>query len=196
MKKLVFATGNAHKIAEVNRLLDGFYEVVPMAEVGITEDIPETADTLEGNALLKARYVYAHTGMDCFSEDTGLEVEALGGRPGVHSARYAGADKDAAANMRKLLQELEGQLNRRARFRTVIALILDGKEYLFEGIAPGHIATAPSGKKGFGYDPIFVPEGHERTFAEMTADEKNAISHRGKAVAQLVEFLQKQASGK
>ncbi len=195
MKKLVFATGNAHKIAEVNRLLAGLYEIVPMAEVGITEDIPETADTLEGNALQKARYVYERTGMDCFSEDTGLEVEALGGRPGVHSARYAGADKDSTANMEKLLRELQGQTNRQARFRTVIALILGGREYFFEGIAPGRIATEPSGAGGFGYDPIFVPEGHTRTFAEMTADEKNAISHRGKAVARLVEFLRKQAAG-
>ncbi len=192
MKRLVFATGNAHKIAEVNKLLEGLFELVPMSEVGITEELPETAATLEGNALQKARYVHARTGLDCFSEDTGLEVTALDGRPGVHSARYAGPDKDARANVARLLDELRDQHDRSARFRTVIALIYEGKEYLFEGMVPGTIAWQPAGEAGFGYDPVFIPQGHNRTFAQMRAEEKNAISHRGQAVARLVEFLRKQ----
>lgn len=192
MKHLVFATGNAHKIAEVNELLSGLFKVVPMAEVGILEELPETEATLEGNALQKARYVYARTGLDCFSEDTGLEVAALGGRPGVHSARYAGPEKDAQANMTRLLDELQGQQDRAARFRTVIALLYEGKEYLFEGIVPGTIALQPVGRGGFGYDPLFIPQGYDRTFAQMSVEEKNAISHRARAVARLVEFLRKQ----
>ncbi|MBQ5738453.1 MAG: non-canonical purine NTP diphosphatase [Alistipes sp.] len=187
--KIVFATNNAHKLKEVSAVLGEGYELVTLREVGITEDIPETGATLDENASLKARYVYERTGLDCFADDTGLEVEALGGAPGVHSARYATDGHDFAANNRKLLNELEGVENRAARFRTVIALIEGGKELRVEGIVEGTIATAESGAEGFGYDPLFIPNGYERTFAEMSADEKNAISHRGRAVAELVKLL-------
>ena len=189
MGKIIFATNNAHKLSEVQALLGDAFELVTLKECGITEDIPETAATLEGNALQKARYVFEKTGADCFADDTGLEVEALGGEPGVHSARYATDGHDFAANNRLLLKNLEGQSNRKARFRTVIALILEGKEYLFEGIVEGTIATSESGCEGFGYDPLFVPSGEIVTFAQMSAEAKNAISHRGRAVAKLVKFL-------
>lgn len=189
MGKIIFATNNAHKLSEVQALLGDAFELVTLKECGITEDIPETAATLEGNALQKARYVFEKTGADCFADDTGLEVEALGGEPGVHSARYATDGHDFAANNRLLLKNLEGQSNRNARFRTVIALILEGKEYLFEGIVEGAIATSESGCEGFGYDPLFVPSGEIVTFAQMSAEAKNAISHRGRAVAKLVNFL-------
>ncbi len=189
MGKIIFATNNAHKLSEVQALLGDAFELVTLKECGITEDIPETAATLEGNALQKARYVFEKTGADCFADDTGLEVEALGGEPGVHSARYATDGHDFAANNRLLLKNLEGQSNRKARFRTVIALILEGKEYLFEGIVEGTIATSESGCEGFGYDPLFVPSGEIVTFAQMSAEAKNAISHRGRAVAKLVNFL-------
>lgn len=189
MGKIIFATNNAHKLSEVQALLGDAFELVTLKECGITEDIPETAATLEGNALQKARYVFEKTGADCFADDTGLEVEALGGEPGVHSARYATDGHDFAANNRLLLKNLEGQSNRNARFRTVIALILEGKEYLFEGIVEGTIATSESGCEGFGYDPLFVPSGEIVTFAQMSAEAKNAISHRGRAVAKLVKFL-------
>ena len=190
MNTLIFATNNAHKLGEVQALLGGAFALKTLRECGITEDIPETAATLEGNALQKARYVYERTGADCFADDTGLEVDALGGEPGVRSARYATDGHDFAANNRLLLKNLEGESNRKARFRTVIALILGGKEYLFEGIVEGTIIDHEAGAEGFGYDPLFVPAGEERTFAEMSAEEKNAISHRGRAVAKLVEFLQ------
>ena len=187
--KLLFATNNAHKLAEVQAVLgDAFCLTTPRA-CGITEEIPETAPTLEGNALQKARFVNTRTGCDCFADDTGLEVDALGGAPGVRSARYATDGHDFGANNRLLLRNLEGVDDRRAHFRTVIALILNGREYTFEGRVDGHIARTPSGAGGFGYDPLFVPEGYECTFAEMTAEQKNAISHRGRAVAKLVEFL-------
>lgn len=189
MRKLIFATNNAHKLGEVQALLGEAFELVTLRECGITEDIPETADTLEGNALQKARYVYEKTGLDCFADDTGLEVDALGGAPGVHSARYATDGHDFAANNRLLLKNLEGITDRTARFRTVIALILDGVEYTFEGRVEGTIATAESGCEGFGYDPLFVPSGEIITFAQMSAEAKNAISHRGRAVAKLVNFL-------
>lgn len=189
MRRLIFATNNAHKLGEVQALLGDAFELVTLRECGITEDIPETADTLEGNALQKARYVYEKTGMDCFADDTGLEVDALGGAPGVHSARYATDGHDFAANNRLLLKNLEGITDRTARFRTVIALILDGVEYTFEGRVEGTIATAESGSGGFGYDPLFVPSGEIITFAQMSAEAKNAISHRGRAVAKLVNFL-------
>ncbi|MBE6193657.1 MAG: RdgB/HAM1 family non-canonical purine NTP pyrophosphatase [Alistipes sp.] len=189
MRRLIFATNNAHKLGEVQALLGDAFELVTLRECGITEDIPETADTLEGNALQKARYVYEKTGMDCFADDTGLEVDALGGAPGVHSARYATDGHDFAANNRLLLKNLEGITDRTARFRTVIALILDGVEYTFEGRVEGTIATAESGSEGFGYDPLFVPSGEIITFAQMSAEAKNAISHRGRAVAKLVNFL-------
>ena len=189
MRKIIFATNNAHKLSEVQAVLGDAFELITLRECGITEDIPETAPTLEGNALQKARYVYEKTGADCFADDTGLEVDALGGAPGVHSARYATDGHDFAANNRLLLKNLEGVENRFAHFRTVIALILDGEEYLFEGRVEGVIATEESGCGGFGYDPLFVPSGEIITFAEMSAEAKNAISHRGRAVAELVKFL-------
>ena len=163
--------------------------MVTATEAGITEEIPETQPTIEGNALQKARYVYEHTGLNCFADDTGLEVEALNGAPGVYSARYAGEHVSYADNNVLLLKNLAGCENRKARFRTVIALIVDGKEYLFEGRVEGAIATEPHGEGGFGYDPLFVPEGSQLTFAEMSSEAKNKISHRGRAVAKLVAFL-------
>lgn len=188
MEKIVFASNNSHKLSEI-RQLNLPFEILSLAETGCKEDIPETADTLEGNALQKARWVKDHYGYDCFADDTGLEVVALGGEPGVYSARYAGEGHDSEANMAKLLANMEGVKDRRARFRTVIALIKDGEEHFFVGIVEGHITTARSGADGFGYDPIFMPEGCDKTFAEMTADEKNAISHRGRAVAELKNFF-------
>ena len=187
--KIVFATNNQHKLSEVRAVLGDSFELVTLKEVGITEDIPETGATLDENASQKARYVFERTGLDCFADDTGLEVEALDGAPGVRSARYATDGHDFAANNRKLLRELEGKSNRKARFRTVISLIRGGVEQQVEGIVNGTIATAEAGCGGFGYDPLFIPEGHEVTFAEMSADEKNAISHRGRAVAELVKLL-------
>lgn len=191
MIKIVFATNNAHKLSEVRAVLGDGYKLVTLKDVGITEDIPETGATLDENASLKARYVYERTGLDCFADDTGLEVEALDGAPGVHSARYATDGHDFKANNRKLLSELSGTDNRRARFRTVISLIRDGIEQQVEGTVEGRIATEESGCEGFGYDPLFIPDGYDVTFAEMSADEKNAISHRGRAVAKLAEILQK-----
>ena len=189
MKKIVFATNNAHKLEEVRAIVGDRFEIIPLAQTGITEEIPETADTLDGNALQKARYVFERTGLDCFADDTGLEVEALNGAPGVHSARYATDGHDFAANNAKLLRELEGQENRRARFRTVISLIRNGVEEQVEGIVEGRIATTMTGSEGFGYDPLFIPEGYDKSFAEMSAEEKNAISHRGRAVEALVKIL-------
>jgi XTP/dITP diphosphohydrolase len=192
--KIVFATNNAHKLAEVRQILGQQFQVVGLADIGCTEDIPETADTLEGNALQKAHYVKEHYGLDCFADDTGLEVEALGGAPGVHTARYAelageGDSHSSDANMRLLLRKLEKYNNRNARFRTVIALLYQGEEYLFEGVCEGTILTERHGTEGFGYDPVFQPKGYDRCFAQMTADEKNAISHRGRATQKLAEFL-------
>lgn len=192
--KLVFATNNAHKLSEVRQILGSRFEVLGLKDIGCDVDIPETADTLEGNALQKARYVKQHFGFDCFADDTGLEVEALDGAPGVHTARYAelsgyGTTHDSDANMNLLLHNLEKKCDRRARFRTVIALIIEKEEHLFEGIAPGQILTERHGQEGFGYDPIFQPDGYDRSFAEMTAEEKNAISHRGRATHQLCKFL-------
>lgn len=189
MKRIVFATNNAHKLSEVKAALGDGYELVTLREVGITEDIPETGATLDENASIKARYVYERTGLDCFADDTGLEVVALNGAPGVRSARYATDGHDFAANNAKLLRELEGKEDRRARFRTVISLIRNGVEQQVEGIVEGVIATSLSGSEGFGYDPLFIPLGHDSTFAEMTAEQKNSISHRGRAVAALVEIL-------
>lgn len=188
--KIVFATNNAHKLLEVSQTLGEAFTLVTPRECGITEDIPEDEPTLEGNALAKARYIRSRTGLDCFADDTGLEVEALGGEPGVRSARYATDGHDDEANKRLLLERLAAKDNRRARFRTAIALIDGDGEHLFEGIVEGHIAREEHGSDGFGYDPLFVPEGEERTFAEMTAEEKNAISHRGRAVRRLAEYLQ------
>jgi XTP/dITP diphosphohydrolase len=187
--KIVFATNNAHKLSEVKAVLGEGFELVTLKEVGIVEDIPETGETLDENASIKARYVYERTGLDCFADDTGLEVEALNGAPGVRSARYATDGHDFAANNRKLLSELDGKENRRARFRTVISLIQGGVERQVEGIVEGVIATQESGNEGFGYDPLFIPDGYTRTFADMSADEKNAISHRARAVQNLVKLL-------
>ena len=190
-KRLVFATNNAHKLEEIRAILGNSIEILSLADIHCHADIPETADTLEGNARQKSRYVYEHYGLDCFADDTGLEVEALDGAPGVYSARYAGGEgHDAQANMLKLLHELEGKENRKAQFRTAISLILDGKEYLFEGVIKGEIIREKRGDSGFGYDPVFKPEGYERTFAELGNDIKNKISHRALAVQKLCEFLQ------
>ena len=186
---LIFATNNRHKLTEVNQILGDKIELTTLAECGITEDIPETSPTIEGNALQKARYVWERTGHSCFADDTGLEVDALGGAPGVRSARYATDGHDFEANVTLLLRNLEGVTERSAQFRTVVALILDGEEYLFEGIVRGHITNERFGEGGFGYDPVFVPEGEVMTFAEMSAEAKNAISHRGRAMAKLAEWL-------
>lgn len=191
MKELVFATGNRNKLKEVQKILGDRYILSTPADKGMEEDIPETSDTLEGNALQKARYIYEKTGADCFADDTGLEIDALGGEPGVYSARYAGEKKDPEDNMDKVLKKMKGTEDRSARFRTVIALIIGGKEYLFEGVVNGTIMTERSGSEGFGYDPIFRPDGFAETFAEMDLAEKNRISHRGLAVARLAEFLKK-----
>ena len=187
--KLVFATHNPGKLQEVRELLAPDYEVIGLSELGDHEDIEETALTLEGNAWIKARTVWQKHGLSCFSDDTGLEIEALDGAPGVFSARFAGPDKDPQANMDKVLDELKGQRNRKARFRTAAALVLNGEEFLFEGTVNGEITTVQSGAKGFGYDPIFSPNGYNSTFAEMDAPTKNAISHRGLAIKKLVAFL-------
>lgn len=189
MKKIVFATNNKHKLQELRQLTEGKFEISGLGDICCNDDIPETADTLEGNALIKARWVKDRYGYDCFADDTGLEVEALDGRPGVYSARYAGPEHDSQANMNLLLQQLKGVKNRKARFRTVIALILGDEEHLFEGAVNGEITEQPSGRSGFGYDPVFRPSGFSLTFAEMSAEEKNKISHRGRAVGRLTDFL-------
>ena len=189
MKRIIFATNNAHKLDEVRAILGNTIELTTLKEAGITEDIPENEPTIEGNALAKARYVWERTGCDCFADDTGLEVDALGGDPGVHSARYATDGHDFAANRTKLLREMEGKEHRTARFRTVVALIEGGKESCFEGVVEGEITTSEMGEGGFGYDPLFRPEGYEQTFAELAPEEKNAISHRGRAVAKLAAYL-------
>ncbi len=187
--ELVFATNNAHKLDEVRQILGDRFTVHSLKEIGSTEDIPETGDTFQDNALQKARYVKEHYGYDCFADDTGLEVKALNGAPGVHSARYAG-DHDSEANMTKLLQELEKKSDRSAQFRTVVALILNGQEVLFEGIVTGQIAKERHyGDGGFGYDPIFVPDGYTETFSQMSSEGKNLISHRGRAVRKLADYL-------
>lgn len=193
-RKLVFATNNAHKLEEVAAILADKVELLSLNDIDCHTDIPETADTLEGNALLKSSYIYKNYGLDCFGDDTGLEVEALNGAPGVYSARYATDEgHDAQANMLKLLREMEGKENRKAQFRTVISLILDDKEYLFEGVIKGEIIREKRGDSGFGYDPVFVPEGYEQTFAELGNDTKNQISHRALAVQKLYTFLCAQA---
>jgi len=189
-KQLIFATANVHKQEEVGKVIDhSKFEFVNLKDVGITEDIEETGDTLEANALIKARYVVERTKSNVFSEDTGLEVDALGGDPGVITARYAGPQKDANDNMDLLIKNLEGQEDRSAQFRAVIALIIDGQEVLFEGIVRGSIAQEKSGVDGFGYDPIFIPEGYDKTFAELPDEIKLGMSHRTRAVNKMVEFL-------
>lgn len=190
MKKIVFATNNAHKLQEIRQIVGEEFEIMSLADIGCDEDIPETAGTLDGNALMKAQYIKEHYGMDCFSDDTGLEIDALGGEPGVYSARYGGVAHDSERNMDKVLAKMEGVTERSARFRTVIVLIEGDKVSKFEGKVEGRILTERHGGEGFGYDPIFAPvEADGRTFAEMTAQEKNAISHRGRATAALVKYL-------
>jgi XTP/dITP diphosphohydrolase len=187
--KLIFATNNRHKISEIRAALPAWFAIVTLEEAGIFTDIPEPHDTLEENAAEKARTIFALTQTDCFGEDTGLEVPALGNEPGVHSARYAGEERSFQKNIDKLLSKLEGKDDRQARFRTVICLLLGDKEYFFEGICPGRIITEQKGGEGFGYDPVFIPEGSDRTFAEMGIEEKNRFSHRKKALDKLVVFL-------
>jgi len=187
--KIVFATNNPNKLKEIQALMPVGIEILSLKEIGCTEDIPETGTTLEANAFQKAHYLKENYGYDCFADDTGLEVEALNGAPGVYSARYAGPERSAEANMAKILEELKEKENRKAQFRTAIALILNGEEQLFEGMVEGHISQAKQGDEGFGYDPIFLPENDQRSFAQMTMDEKGAISHRGRAVRKLVDFL-------
>ncbi len=187
--KLVFATNNHNKIREIQTLLPSTIELVSLADIKCEEDIPETSDTIKGNALQKATYVKKHYGYDCFADDTGLEVEILNGAPGVFSARYASEAKDANANMNKLLNELSGKKNRTALFKTVIALIINGEVKTFTGICAGNITTEKRGEQGFGYDPIFLPEGYDKTFAELELSKKNEIGHRGKATKQLIDFL-------
>lgn len=187
--KLVFATNNRHKLDEVRAIVGDKVEVLSLNDIGCHDDIPETADTLQGNALIKARYIYEKFGVDCFADDTGLEVEALDGAPGVYSARYAGEECDSEANMQKLLQNLTGKSNRNAQFRTVIALIIKGEEKLFNGIVKGTITEEKRGDSGFGYDPVFVPEGFSESFAQMSGDMKNSISHRYRATQELSNYL-------
>ena len=187
--RLIFATGNAGKLREAREILGQDVEVLSQAEAGIDEDVVEDGATLEQNSLIKARRIHELSGADCFADDTGLEVEALGGAPGVHSARYATDGHDFAANNRLLLRNLEGQTNRRARFRTVISLLLGGEEHLFEGVVQGRIIDHEQGSEGFGYDPLFIPDGYDRTFAQMTTEQKNAVSHRARAVRKLADYL-------
>ena len=187
--KLVFATNNRHKLDEVRAIVGDKVEVLSLNDIGCHDDIPETADTLQGNALIKARYIYEKFGVDCFADDTGLEVEALDGAPGVYSARYAGEECDSEANMQKLLQNLTGKSNRNAQFRTVIALIIKGEEKLFNGIVKGTITEEKRGDSGFGYDPVFVPEGFSESCAQMSGDMKNSISHRYRATQELSNYL-------
>lgn len=190
MLSLLFASNNRHKIEEVQELFGSSFDIISLKEAGFDIDIPEPYDTLEDNARQKARVVYDLAGRDCFSEDTGLEIEALNGAPGVRSARYAGDEKSFERNIAKVLDELGGQKDRSARFRAVICLILNGREFMFEGITNGEIKSTPKGARGFGYDPIFVPNGETRTFAEMTMQEKSVYSHRARAMKQMVAFLQ------
>ena len=192
--EIIFATGNTHKGVEAQKALGDSFTLIMPKELGLTEEIPENGDTLQANAIEKAEYLWKRFGKNCFADDTGLEVDALGGAPGVYSARYAGPDKGSEANMTKLLAELEaaakrGETSRKARFRTVVALILEGEMHLFNGVLEGEIALQRSGSEGFGYDPLFIPDGYTKTLAEISLDEKNAISHRGKAMRALAEFL-------
>jgi len=189
--KLVFATNNLNKLAEIRMLLPSSIELLSLKDINCNEELPETSDTLEDNAAQKAYYVYDNYGYDCFSDDTGLEIEALDGRPGVYSARYAGEDCVAEDNMQKVLAEMQGEDNRDACFRTIISLVIDGKEFQFEGQVDGQIIPEKWGNKGFGYDPIFLPDGYQESFAQMPMSQKSVISHRGLAVKALVDFLKK-----
>lgn len=192
MKNIVFATNNKNKLREIRDIVGSKYNILSLSDINCHEDIPETADTIEGNALLKARFVKEKYGYDCFADDTGLEVEALDNRPGVYSARFAGEDCNSENNINKLLSELEGIENRKARFRTVIALMKGETEEEFEGVIYGNISHERYGEGGFGYDKVFVPENYEKTFAEMLPEEKNSISHRAKATRLLIEYLNKE----
>ncbi len=189
--RIIFATNNKHKLEELSAILEGKFKVLGLKDIGFEGEIPETGSTLAENAYQKSHFIYERFGLDCFSDDTGLEVDALGGRPGVRSARFAGDNSSYAENVDKLLRELKGKKDRSARFRTVISLILKGKEYQFEGSVEGSITEERHGEKGFGYDPVFLPDGYNQTFAEMPASRKNKISHRARAVAKLVAFLKK-----
>jgi len=189
MRKLVFATNNDHKLRELKQILSSEFELLSLNEIGCTDDIPETGTTLEANAAQKSFYIWNKYGVNCFADDTGLEIEALGNEPGVYSARYAGEGRNASDNMLKVLEKMENVSNRNARFRCVISLIIDGEEKQFEGIVEGKILTEKHGVAGFGYDPIFMAHGFNQSFAEMSADDKNQISHRGRAVMKLVEYL-------
>ncbi|EON78868.1 Nucleoside 5-triphosphatase RdgB (dHAPTP, dITP, XTP-specific) [Lunatimonas lonarensis] len=193
MQRICFASNNPKKLEEIRAALGGKIEIISLREIGCTEELPETGDTLEHNAFEKARYLHDHYRIDCFADDTGLEVEALKGAPGVYSAMYAGEPRNDVRNVDLLLETMEGQENRNAAFRTIIALILNGKEYQFEGKVSGKISTERSGSGGFGYDPVFIPEGFDKTFAQFSMEEKNAVSHRGKAVSQLAAFLLEQS---
>lgn len=192
--KLVFATNNAHKLEEIREMLGKKYEIISLKELGCHDNIPETQDTLEGNALQKARYIHKKYGVNCFADDTGLEIKALNNAPGVYSARYAGDAHDSETNMEKVLRQMKGISQREARFRTVITLILNNRIHSFEGIIEGEILSSKQGESGFGYDPIFRPKGHSLSFAEMSLADKNKISHRGQAIQKLVKFLQEQTN--
>lgn len=189
--KLVFATHNSNKAKEIQSLLPDDFQILTLTQINCIDEIPETSETLEGNSLLKAQFINDHFNLNCFADDTGLEIDALNGRPGVYSARYAGEEKSAEANMNLVLSELQNESNRKAQFRTVITLILNDKTYIFEGIVKGKMSTEKRGTEGFGYDPIFIPEGQEKTFAEMTLAEKNQQSHRARAFEKMIEFLKK-----
>ena len=190
-KKLVFATNNLHKLTEIKAILGEQIDILSLNDINCHVDIPETANTLEGNAKMKAEYIYNHYHLDCFADDTGLEVKALNGAPGIYSARYAGEGHDSQANMKKLLENLQGITNREAQFRTAICLIEGGEEHLFEGLVKGKIIEEKRGEAGFGYDPVFVPDGYDQTFAELGEDIKNQISHRARAVEKLCDYLTK-----
>ena len=190
MKEIVFSTNNVNKLSEMRAIIGDKYKILSLKDIGCDEDIPETAVTLEGNAEIKARYVKDKYGYDCFADDTGLEVEALGGAPGVYSARYAGNEHDSEKNMNLLMHNMQGKSNRKARFRTVIALIIGDKLDLFEGIVTGNITNEACGLNGFGYDPVFQPDGYEETFAMMNSECKNSISHRGLATKKLINYLE------
>ncbi|MEG1573474.1 MAG: non-canonical purine NTP diphosphatase [Bacteroidales bacterium] len=189
MKRLVFATNNSHKLSEARKILTGKIEILSLSDISCHAEIPETADTLEGNALIKARYIKEHFGYDCFADDTGLIVEALNGRPGVYSARYAGEPSNAHKNMEKLMSEMQGKTHRRASFTTCVALIIDKEEQIFTGEIKGEILQSPHGTAGFGYDPLFVPDGYNKSFAELGDEIKNHISHRARAMEQLATFI-------
>jgi len=189
MKKLVFATNNDHKLRELRQILPVEFDLLNLNTIGCTDEIPETGTTLEINAAQKSFYIWNKYGINCFADDTGLEIESLGNEPGVYSARYAGEERSATANMMKVLEKMEGESNRNARFRCVISLVIDGEEKQFEGIVNGKILAEKHGEAGFGYDPIFMPDGYNLSFAEMPADDKNQISHRGRAVMKLVDYL-------